>query len=260
MLKRILVGSTIAAVGWAAYYAASRSYASWGVDRADADRALPGDELVPDAARVDTRGITIAAPPSAVWPWLVQMGYGRAGWYSYDRLDMRGQSADEIHPEWQALAVGDVLPTDPGGGVLARILEPDQALVLFIDSDLSAEQRGTAGADLAVSDAPGLAASGRFMDAAMPPRFAVSWAFALEPLGDDRTRLIERVRLAVDGGSRGTQVLGPVLGFGVFVMMQRQMMGIRERAERRVAGASVPALGPVDHGDERPGVVAATPM
>jgi len=142
MLKRIVVGSTIAAAGWAAFYTASRWYASWGADPAEAGRELPGDDLVPDAARVDTRGITIAARPSAVWPWLVQMGYGRAGWYSYDRLDMRGRSADEIHPEWQALAVGDVLPTDSGGGFVVRALDPERALVAFIDSDLVAEQRG----------------------------------------------------------------------------------------------------------------------
>jgi hypothetical protein len=241
MLKRIIVGSTIAAAGWAAFYAAGRWRATWGVDPLETKRPLPGDDLVPVAAAVDTRGITIDAPPSAVWPWLVQMGYGRAGWYSYDRLDMRGRSADGIHPEWQALAVGDILPTDPGGGFVVRELVPERALVVFADSDLVAEQRGTAGVELPAGEAPGLAASGRFMGAAMPPRFGASWAFVLEPVGDAQTRLIERVRFGMDGDSRGSRVLGPTLGFGVFVMIQRQLRGIRERVEA-AARAPVPVM------------------
>ncbi len=244
MLKRIIVGSTIAAASWAAYYGIRRWWATWGVEPAEGVQSLPGDDLVPVAESSDTRGITIEAPPSAVWPWLLQMGYGRAGWYSYDRLDMRGQSADEIHPEWQALAVGDLLPTDPGGGFVVRVLEPERALVVFIDSDIVAEQRGTDSVDVAATEAPGLAASGRFMGAAMPPRFAASWAFVLESLGPDRTRLIERARLGVEDGSRGTRAMGPLLGFGVFVMMQRQMQGIRDRVERAHHETDQPVVEP----------------
>ena len=88
-----------------------------------ASRRLPGDEIVPEPVAIETRGITIDAPPATVWPWLVQMGYGRAGWYSYDQLDQRGASADEIVPAWQELAVGDILPTHPGGGFEVAILE-----------------------------------------------------------------------------------------------------------------------------------------
>jgi hypothetical protein len=242
MLKRIIIGTSIAAAGWAAYYAANRWWSTWGRDPEEAALALPGDGLVPDPLSVDTRGIEIAAPPSAVWPWLVQMGYGRAGWYSYDRLDMRGRSADEIHPEWQTLAVGDLLPTDPGGGFVVRELDPERALVVFIDTDLAVEQRGSQGAGVAVSESPGLAATGRFAGRAMPPRFAASWAFVLEPLGSDRTRLVERVRFGADAATSGSRLLGPAMGFGVFVMMQRQMLGIRDRAERATFGASA-ALG-----------------
>ena len=70
----------------------------------DANRPLAGDDLIPDAGIVDTRSLVIDAPPSAVWPWLVQLGFGRGGWYSYDRLDMSGSSADRILPEFQDLA------------------------------------------------------------------------------------------------------------------------------------------------------------
>ncbi len=245
MRKRIIVGAAMAAAGWGAFYAVRRWWSTWGMDPAETERELPGDELVPEPEAVDTRGITIEAPASAVWPWLVQMGYGRAGWYSYDRLDMRGRSADEINPEWQSLAVGDLLPTDPGGGFVVRALEPERSLVAFIDSDLVAEQRGQGSLDLPVTEAPGLAASGRMMGAAMPPRFAASWAFVLKPLGGDRTRLIERVRFGIEAGSRATMPVGPFLGFGVFVMMQRQMLGIRERAEAAsLAGMAGPVVEP----------------
>ena len=70
-------------------------------------RLLPGDDLIADAKAIDTRGIDIAAAPSDVWPWLVQMGYGRAGWYSYDQLDMNKPSADRIIPELQDLEIGE---------------------------------------------------------------------------------------------------------------------------------------------------------
>lgn len=232
MLKRIVVGSTIAAASWGAYYCVRRWWASWGVDDAEAARALPGDDLVPGAQAIDTRGITIEAPPSAVWPWLIQMGFGRAGWYSYDRLDMRGQSADEIHPEWQQLAVGDLLPTDPGGGFIVKVLEPERALVVMIDTETVAAQRGGRAAAIPAGEAPGLAASGRFLEAATPPQFAASWAFVLEPLGAGRTRFVERVRFGMVSQSRGSRLMGPMLGFGVFVMTQRQMCGIRDRVER----------------------------
>ena len=105
---------------------------------------------------------------------------------------MKGRSADTILPEHQALAVGDIVPTDPNGGFEVRILEPERALVLFVDSEIVARRTDEARIDAAST--PGLAASGRFMQASMPPEFAVSWAIVLQPLDGGRTRLIERVR------------------------------------------------------------------
>jgi hypothetical protein len=65
----------------------------------------------------------------------------------------------------------------------------------------------------------------------MPEEFAASWAFALEPLDDGRTRLIERFRVRFDGAAPGFRLIGPIMGFGVFVMVRRQLLGIRDRAE-----------------------------
>ena len=243
MRKRIIVGSAIAAAGWAAFFSARRWWETWGRDPDEAARRLPGDELVPDPAAVDTRGITIEAPPSTVWPWLVQMGYGRAGWYSYDRLDMRGRSADAINPAWQELEVGDLLPTDRRGGFVVKVLEPERALVVHIDSATAMAQRRDGGPTGGMRDAPGLAASGAFLENTVPPDFSVSWAFVLEPVEGGMTRLIERVRLGGDGAS-GTRRMGAMLGFGVFVMTQRQMNGIRARAERAWWTEDEPAAAP----------------
>ena len=165
-------------------------------------------------AATDTRGITIAAPPEAVWPWLLQMGYGRAGWYSYDRLDMKGTSADQILPEHQALAVGDIVPTDPAGGFEVKVLEPGRTLVLYVDTAL-VTARATAMRDGTAETTPaGLAASGKFLETAVPPDFSVSWTFHLRAERDGGTRLIERMRLRAGEGTGATKVLAPVMGFG----------------------------------------------
>ena len=227
MLKRIIVGAAVAAGGWAAFVATRHWYDTWGVDPDEAERALPGDELVEAATAHDTRGITIEATPEAVWPWLVQMGYGRAGWYSYDMLDMKGSSATTIVPELQTTKVGDIMPTDPSGGFVVKVLDPRRALVLYVDTEMVAAREK---ADLS-EESPGLAMSGRFLETATPPEFKASWAFVLEPIGEGKTRLIERFRAAFEEGTPASRALAPILGFGVFVMTQRQMEAIRDRAE-----------------------------
>ena len=233
MIKRILVGSAIAASGMAAYSSVRRWYSTWGFDPAEAFKALPGDELIPDATTSETRGLTIDAPPQAIWPWLLQMGYGRGGWYSYDAMDMKGSSADAIDPELQHLAVGDTIPTDPTGGFMVKVIEPERALVLFVDPEILATRRpASAGAEVA----PGVALSGRFLETATPPQFSAAWAFVLEPLEGGKTRLIERFRARLEVPSPGSQFLGPALGFGIFVMTRRQMLGIAARAEKLARG------------------------
>ena len=234
MLKRIVVGAAVAGASWAAYVAVRRWWETWGVDAAEGARPMPGDELVPSALSTDTRGITIDARPEQVWPWLVQMGYGRGGWYSIDQLDMRGPSADRIVPEWQALAVGDVMPTHPGGGFSVKIVEPNRALVLYLDTASVTPPPTAPSGDGTAQDAPmpaGLQASTAFLSAT-PKQFAASWAFVLEPVGTERTRLIERVRYWGEEATGAARPALAMLGFGVFGMMQRQMVGIRRRAER----------------------------
>ena len=86
----------------------------WGATDAEVDARMPGDGMVPGAQFVPTRAVTIDAPPEAVWPWLVQVGVGRAGWYSDDLLDNLGRpSLEQIRPELQKLEVGQWVSMSP---------------------------------------------------------------------------------------------------------------------------------------------------
>jgi hypothetical protein len=240
-----LAGFSLALLLWL-----RREQRDWGNHPADSRRALPGDDLVPDAGIQDTRSLVINAPPAAVWPWLLQLGYGRGGWYSYDRMDMKGRSADAIRPEFQQLNEGDVVPTYPGGGFVVRVLEPLRALVLYLDSDLVRRQAEDAARREGRDGAPdeplttGLRAAGTMGDLAMPS-FAASWSMVLEPeRAGAATRLIERFRVQAPATGLPSRLGMPVMGLGVFAMTRKHMLGLRDRAER-VTGPGQPGEGPV---------------
>lgn len=234
MRKRIaIVGAIVGTTAGIGIGRTVRTWRTWGIDPLEAKKPLAGDELVPVPSAVETRSITIDAPPAAVWPWLVQMGFDRGGWYSYDQLDMRGTSAAKILPEYQAIGVGDIVPTSPTTGFVVREVQPARALVLFSDTALVQSQAAAAAEAIKDSQVPvpvGLAASGAVLGRT-PQEFAASWAFVLEPLDGDRTRLIERFRVRFEAPAPLFRVIGPIMGFGVFVMVRRQLLGIRERAE-----------------------------
>jgi hypothetical protein len=171
-------------------------------------RPLSGDELVADANE-QTHAITIDAAPAAVWPWLVQMGQGRAGFYSHDRLERlvgaEIRNADRIHPEWQQLAVGDLMRTyrpmprfEPLGW-LVSVVDPERVLVLH--------------------------------EPARNGLINSSWALVLEEAGRGRTRLLSRWRFRRRG-------LGDALFKRFvfdpphFVMETGVLRGIKQRAEQ----------------------------
>jgi hypothetical protein len=168
-----------------------------------------------------------------VWPWLVQLGYGRGGWYSYQQLDRPwspnggplGGSSDVILEEFQDLAEGDLVPTHAEGGFVARVVEPDAALALFLDDGMT---RGQVEEMVADSGEEAVEAASQME---MPP-FSVSWAFVLEPVGSGRTRLIERMRAHVEDISDPQRRGMPLLKMGVFTLMRSQMLGIQDRAEQ----------------------------
>ncbi len=248
-LAGVIVGTTVGV----AVSRIQRWRRSWGIDPSEATRSLAGDAVVPNPVASETRGITIDASPDQIWPWLVQMGFGKAGWYSYDRLDMRGRSADGIVDAWQALKVGDIVPTHPGGGFEVVEIDPGRALVLRSDTALvtsqaeawakrQAAEHAVPDADEPIETTPaGIAASGALLGAT-PQQFSASWAFVVDPIGGGRSRFIERFRVWFGESGMASHVVMPVVGFGVFVMLQKQMVGIKTRAERLAREASAPAV------------------
>jgi hypothetical protein len=172
---RKLVGLGVAAAAVYALVLRSR-LVRWGASDEELARTFPGAELIPDGTRASTMAVTIDAPPPEVWPWLVQMGWDRAGWYSWDRLDNGGRpSAEEVHPEWQNLSVGEWLsawsPRGPMKAWEVAALEPGRFLGLRGSTDLR----------------------GRVIDRTQPrpPAFVEGlWVFLLEELPADRTRLV----------------------------------------------------------------------
>ena len=179
---------------------------TWGATAKEANRRLPGDELLDAADIVATRAIGINAPPSAIWPWLVQMGRGRAGAYTYDWIEnlfgLNMHSADRIHPERQRLEVGDVLRgNEDKPGMRVEILEPERIL------------------------------SNRAEDGDWV------WTFALAP-ENGSTRLISRNPIAMKGATAGQRLGMLVMEPGSLVMERKMLLGIKRGAERLVAERS----------------------
>jgi hypothetical protein len=150
-------------------------------DSKEGARPLPGDELLPDAVAQITQSITIAAAPERIWPWLLQLGCRRAGFYSVDWLDNGGaRSARELHPEWAALVPGQRIPATPESDDGFEVLRVDAPRALVLGGLYSADE----GRQLAFTDP-------------RPEQFwQVTWAFVLEPLDQGTTRLHVRARAA----------------------------------------------------------------
>lgn len=172
-------------------------FENWGSTLDEIDAAVVGDGLCPDARTIGTRSITIDAPPDVVFPWIRQMGFGRAGWYSYDWMDNLGRrSATEIHPEWQDVQTGSKIPGGPVSFTAAVVDEP-HAFVLQLR-----RMRG---------------------------RVCFTLAYELRAHGSG-TRLVTRMRmrLRIPGGLLVERLLlGPGDGF----MVQRQLRVLKQRAE-----------------------------
>jgi hypothetical protein len=233
MLKRLVwlfIGLILAAV--VGYQLGFKPWQRrWQADADESGGRLPGDDLVPEPQFRQTMALTIDATPAQIWPWLLQMGYGRAGWYSYDAIDMLGNSSREVRPELQDLRVGQMVPFAPGGMAFrVEVVEPERALVLYGSSELIAEQQHAAqGAAGTEEEGVGLKAVGFLSDANMSA-FKMSWAFLLEPLPDGRTRLLERFRTTTTPAP-GQAIVAPLIDVGHFLMTRKQMLGIRERVE-----------------------------
>jgi hypothetical protein len=174
---------------------------TWGATAEEAAAQLPGDELLEDADAVATRAITIAAPPSAVWPWIAQIGPSpRGGAYTYDwienMLGLNMHSADRVLPEYQHPKVGDGFGYG-SNRMSFKLVEPEHVLA-------------TQSAD------------GNWV-----------WTFVLEEQSDGTTRLISRNRFRLPKlkNKIGTIPMEP----GSLVMERKMLYGIKQRAERLAA-------------------------
>jgi hypothetical protein len=176
--------------------------------KSEAAAVLPGDDLLARPDVVTTRAIGVEAPANLIWPWLVQMGPGRAGAYTYDWIEnlfgLNMHSASTIIPEFQHIAVGDAWRLGSRGPVLrVALVEPERALVVRSDD-------------------------GNWV-----------WAFVLEP-GCDLTRLISRNRIAMPGAAWPARAATRwVMEPGSLVMERKMLRGIRARAEH-LAATSAP--------------------
>ena len=180
-------------------------------------RVFPGDGLVASPIVSLTHAITIEAGVAQVWPWLVQMGAGRAGWYSYDRLDNRGiPSAWGIKPELQNLSVGDLMPAVPGAQDAFVVIElmPYSCLVLGV---------------LAISNSDAPIKSALFSN----KTFRASWVFVLEGSSNHYTRLLVRARLGYLPFGLPKMIVQFIAGPIHFIMQQKQLTGIKHRAEQK---------------------------
>ena len=217
-MKRALLGG-VAAVGMAAvgYERLVKPWQErWGATEAERVMSLPGDDLVAEPASQVTRAITIAAEPEEVWPWLVQVGADRAGFYSYDWLEnllgLGIHSASRVVDEWQDLGLGDVVRADRAGtaGWYVMDLRPAEALVLQTANLVA----------------------GRPLRRDEQLKWEFLWTFALRPVPTGGTRLLVRERTGFD--SALTEALLAAVGLVSFVMSRRMMLGIKARAEGRL--------------------------
>jgi hypothetical protein len=198
----------------------------WGATDEEVAGPFPGADLVPEGERGATMAVTIEAPPDQVWPWLVQMGGDRGGWYSWDRLDNGGRpSAHEVHPEWQDLAPGDHVKFWTRNGPVdaweVAALEPNRFLGLRGLRDLR----------------------GRNLEPAQPrpPAYVEGlWGFLLRELPGGRTRV-------VIGGYQAIRPrwLGRFVFYWLYIpvtwIMQARMLAVLKRDIERAAHAPPPA-------------------
>ena len=197
LLVALLVAVTVLALLAALFQLVYRPWQRhWGATQEEVARAMPGDDIVVGADFVATRAVTIDARPEEIWPWIVQIGYRRAGFYSYDGLDHDGvPSAERILPELQKLAVGDRLPLSNTADAVVRQLEPNRSLLLQV---------------------------GRYPD--LPGAF--TWAWGLHPIDEERTRLVTRLRWRA-GGAASVMLLDAL----EIWMMRKCLLGIKRRVE-----------------------------
>ncbi|HUU44940.1 MAG TPA: hypothetical protein VM118_04340 [Acidobacteriota bacterium] len=199
----IFLGSWVVAVVvlLGLYFAWLRDWQmNWGASSDEVARVMPGDELFDDPTFNATRAVEIAAPPEAIWPWLVQIGYKRAGFYAFDRLDNAGiPSAERILPEFQDLKVGDSISL---GGIYVNVREmiPDSLMLwVFLPNE--------------------------------GPWNGATWSWGLYRVDDRHTRLVARLRQDYALTSLPETIRWGLLDATEIFMMRTCLLGVKHRVE-----------------------------
>ncbi len=203
LLLRIASVLALLVIVLAAYWFVARPYQlNWGATQEELTRPMPGDELDPNPTFLATRAITIDAAPETIWPWLIQMGYDRAGFYGYDILENQGSktglvSADHIIPAFQNFKVGDPVPISSVARTAFYAIEPNRCLIW--------------------STGPG----------------AGGFTWALYPIDTQRTRLVSRIRWTHHWDRFDLFSLDLFTDFTDHIAVRRVLQGVRDRAEGR---------------------------
>jgi hypothetical protein len=196
----IVIGSILLAIAALAliYFSLIRPWQlHWGATKAEIQLSLAGDELVKDPDFNATRGITINATPAEIWPWIIQIGSARAGWYSIDWIDNAGvKSSTVILPQFQKIEEGQFIPFTPDqkNGMWVKSFKAFE-YILWVDNDGKA-----------------------------------TWLWYLSPISPTQTRLVTRLRSQYIW--KGFWIVYYLIAdVGDIVMMSRCMKGIKKRAE-----------------------------
>jgi hypothetical protein len=181
---------------------------NWGATAEEITKPLPGDDIIANPTKTQTRAITIKAAPEDVWRWLVQIGYKRGGWYSYDALEaaagagefVEGHSATRIYADLQTLRPDDLIRMSPWTAYRIDTVDEPNALVLAAD-----------------------ALPGAMMSAS-------TWSFVLAKVPGG-TRLLVRGRSAPSPRNDIAWAFEHLLEAPHFIMERRMLLGIKQRAE-----------------------------
>lgn len=219
------LGVAVALIG-GGYLLLDRLGHRWGASDEEVFDTLPGDDAVPHPAIETTHAVTIHAPAMAIWPWLTQMGYGRAGWYTdgwwYRQVDrylwhVETPRPDRIVPEWQDMHVGGVVPDGPPGTAYFTVLmlEPNYSLALY-------------------STTHGTVWLPRFLRENRQLHTEMIWTFTLQELAPERTRLILRMRATAGPGWYRT-IARALLPPADFLVARMMLLRIRQLVEHAAA-------------------------
>ena len=208
-IKKIVAVLALVGLVMAAYLLWARPYQlHWGATDDEINRTMPGDELDPNPKFFATRAITIEGTPEEIWPWLLQMGYERAGFYGYDILENLGSkrgilSADRILPEFQSFKVGDEVPISSVARMVFYAIEPNQYLIW-------SGQSGEGG-----------------------------FTWALYPIDGSHTRLVSRIRWSHHWTKPDLLALDLFTEFTDHLAVRKILQGVKGRGEGHIEPMAV---------------------